>query len=544
MTILLSVYLALVPSIFSVYVLDNFEGPKSWLTVLVAGLILPWLKLPRRISAIDTAVAFWLLVASVTTLTAQNPYRSLAGCDGDPMGLVQIAGLAVVYFGVRQGFRCQASRERIVRLLVVGSLPVILYALSQMMRLDPVRWGDALVDRGLLRPFATLGHPNDLGGYLVMLLPFSLYFGLRGPFMALLPLPIMAAIIATQSRGAWLAAAAAVFFAALAGRRSATARGIVVVFAAWAVLGVGGVTAAGLLLPGVGDALRFRLGDLLTLGPSREYYWKAAWQIFLDHPWLGVGLDSFRTAFEHVRSPWYWVVEPAGSIGKAHNDFLNTMATQGILGGISFVLTICTIAAAGRRALKSTNSERAFTVTVLASIVGYYVQNISGFPSLTTGALFMTLLAFMNRVDVYRDARSREILRRRFAVAYVIAALLTGAVFAYNFAHLPMKAQACAMGAASVSERDPKTALAMLDYAMAVDPRNGRYPAMFGNLADSVGSRELAARGFALAATVEPDEALHKFRLGLATGNKKFLEMAHQMEPWNPIFETALAQMN
>lgn len=75
---------------------------------------------------------------------------------------------------------------------------------------------------------------------------------------------------------------------------------------------------------------------------SRVTVWKVAWQIFLDHPILGVGLEDSAKLF-----PYYYKhlgFESIYIVGHSHNQFLEVLAGAGILG-FTFYISIFSLAA-------------------------------------------------------------------------------------------------------------------------------------------------------------------------------------------------------
>ena len=85
---------------------------------------------------------------------------------------------------------------------------------------------------------------------------------------------------------------------------------------------------------------------------SRQHIWQAAWDIFRDHPLVGTGLDTFQIAFADKRTVAYWNLEWNGSPTRAHNEALNILATQGLLGGLAVLVLVAGVVIAARRALR------------------------------------------------------------------------------------------------------------------------------------------------------------------------------------------------
>ena len=76
-------------------------------------------------------------------------------------------------------------------------------------------------------------------------------------------------------------------------------------------------------------------------GKIRLFVWEGAWQIFLHNPLLGTGVETFaysyylyRPAGHNLTSEWDYLYN------KAHNEFLNYLATTGILGFGTYVVMI------------------------------------------------------------------------------------------------------------------------------------------------------------------------------------------------------------
>jgi len=80
--------------------------------------------------------------------------------------LSYVAVFAAVVLVVRR----RQQVERIVTAALLGSVPVLLYALVQWAGADPIAWGFDV----RARVHGTIGGPIFLGGYLVMVLPLTL----------------------------------------------------------------------------------------------------------------------------------------------------------------------------------------------------------------------------------------------------------------------------------------------------------------------------------------------------------------------------------
>lgn len=182
------------------------------------------------------------------------------------------------------------------------------------------------------RVTASFENPNDLGSYLITVIPLSLlliFTGLGKKIKAVLIsifLIAISALMFTFSKGAWLAFLIALLFFGLNTKKR---------YVVYAFLGI---LAIGLILP---IFFNFSAADLVGRLSSfssdagaidRKYLWQAAIRMFMAKPVLGVGLGTFMENY-----PIFWV-RPTTEIAYTHNCYLQTLAETGIIGLGAFLL--------------------------------------------------------------------------------------------------------------------------------------------------------------------------------------------------------------
>ena len=138
-----------------------------------------------------------------------------------------------------------------------------------------------------------------------------------------------------------------------------------------------------------GFGLNYGAGDFTS---GRRYFWAVAWQIFLAHPLLGVGMDAFGVAFTQfdTRNGFY-------RVEQAHNDYLQMLADGGIAG---FLLTVGFLFLFFREALRRIKESagdrsglRHFRLGAFAGCCGVLVHSFFDFPLRTwSNAYFFMLL--------------------------------------------------------------------------------------------------------------------------------------------------------
>ncbi len=452
----LFVHLALSPLAFSSATIEAFESTKAALLLaaaIVVGALAPRALAvgPRRLARDPLALGGVLFVASavVSTLASIGVWTSLLGAPESYFGLTTILAYAVLFLATRA--LCEHADDARWLLLapVVAAAPAGAYAVVQIAGLDPIVYARVSGLGGFVRPFATMGHPNFLSAFLVMALPLVVYALVRalgrGQRAAAAVLGAVAvasgvAVAIAVSRGAWLALAAAALVvivgALAAGERRALASigalagaGLLALAGLALVLpgGAGGVVLAGLL-----QRVR-QLGD----AGSRQHIWRAAWEIFRDHPLVGSGLDTFQVAFAGKRTAAYWAVEWNGSPTRAHNEVLNLLATQGALGALAVALLAVGLALATRRALRGAH-DRLFVLALAAGIVAFAVQDLFSFTVAGCGTLAVTQAAVLSRLATPSGPASARDGGISLAVTLAIVVLLAVGLFVANLSAEPL----------------------------------------------------------------------------------------------------------
>jgi O-antigen ligase/Flp pilus assembly protein TadD len=132
-----------------------------------------------------------------------------------------------------------------------------------------------------------------------------------------------------------------------------------------------------------------------SLEDSRLHIWRAAWGMVRTHPFLGTGLDTFKTAYtahcgiEAGRLDGMFV-----SSRTAHNELLQVAATTGLLGLVAHLTLLAVIVHLSLRAWKVLPpGSRGLLAALLASGLAYQVQNLFSFGVAALNLLWILLLA-------------------------------------------------------------------------------------------------------------------------------------------------------
>ncbi|MBI3668688.1 MAG: O-antigen ligase family protein [Acidobacteria bacterium] len=198
-------------------------------------------------------------------------------------------------------------------------------------------------------------NPNDAGLRLALSVPLALYLAAveRGSLRAwLYRLHLVVAVWAislTASRGALIALLAGLLMIPLSFRRWTFRQKVAMAV----VMGIAAFTAVAV----VPDSSWLRLGRIgaeISQGTmnKRTVIWQAGVDVFLEHPFEGVGAGVFGPS----------VQRELGVAWVAHNTFLSVLVEQGVVGFSIFLLLLLTMVFA---ALRMPPLERSLWIVML-----------------------------------------------------------------------------------------------------------------------------------------------------------------------------------
>ena len=405
------------PLYFNIYSFRVFEPDKASLLrsialLVVAAWLIEWLCVPRRgvgnprrmLQAVRrhplaAPVLMIVLTEALATMFSVVPRVSLLGSYVRLQGTLTTLAYLVLFAAATAHVRRPDQVKRLLAAVALSSLPITLYALVQYLGLDPLAPWDLDVR---VRPPANLGNPVFLGGYLTMAtlvvlglltawlrqwseehkggivsvgvaLAYGVVFVLdlaavvltqsRGPLLALyiglLCYLLLATTVPSAKRFAMGALLLLVvlpgFLGLIAIRDGMRDQGQTYAAARWTSAldtrnGSVGVRVA--IWKGVIDLVT--TSAPLELPDGRHDSWHAIRPVF------GYGPESLAVTFRIAAQPDLGRLERRPVyVDRAHNETLDTLATRGILGVVSYLWLLAAIVWRGLTTLRLLDSRRA-----------------------------------------------------------------------------------------------------------------------------------------------------------------------------------------
>jgi putative inorganic carbon (HCO3(-)) transporter len=365
----------------------------AWLARMVAA---------REIKTVHAPLLLPLLIFLGAALLSLTVTLSLQYSLKEILKWLEVLGIYLFVVNVIGG---REGKIIVILILLAGISQALLGIYQFFGRVGPE--GFLLFDR-FIRAYGTFEQPNPYGGYLGLVLPlaYSLSLGTRGygtrargqgtrdkvsllftssyllVALAMAGVVLMlAAMLMTLSRGAWLGFIAALIVMNVVRSRRAAALFALVLILLSLVIAMGGLQ----LLP---EAITQRFLDFLPfLGGvdvhtievtpanfavvERLAHWQAGWDMFSEHPWLGVGIGNYEPIYPAYALPRW--DEP---LGHAHNYYLNIAAEAGLVGLSAYLILWAAVFWQAWRAVRRTSGYwQGVAVGILGILTHLAVHN-------------------------------------------------------------------------------------------------------------------------------------------------------------------------
>ncbi len=296
--------------------------------------------------------------------------------------------------------------NRIFWTVIGSSFLVSLYGILQILGIDFVSWTEP--------PFvthritSTLGQPNFLGSYLLLVIPLAVYGLIKYRniwlrlFLSFSLLAQLIVLVLTGSRAAWLGLVGALFLFVIWNLRSfwvklsaPRRRGVVLVSIFALLILVLSSVQSEYISGRVKGMFDFQGGSV----SARFNFWSGALKSISQKPFMGYGLENQGTEFvKYYQADWAKAGFVNASTNRAHNLILDWLLVGGIIGLIFYLwVYVSFFKWANQNRLHSRYGR--FSEALMLAVAACLISLLFGFPVVVTEVYFWSFLAIITAIN-------------------------------------------------------------------------------------------------------------------------------------------------
>lgn len=399
---------------------DYFYQPKvMMMTIFVVMYLLVLLSDRKNISkyfsfdTVNKVLLIYFMYLIVSILFAQDKFLAFYGHEYREEGILTIALYMTLFLA---GRRCSRN-EKIYELVLISAVLVAVYGIMQHFGLDPIpRDGFRINWNGT---FSTMGNPNFLGSYLVLMIPLSIHLFIaknKNPYSVVYAI-LLYCLLCTRTRGAWLGAIAGIStyvfisFKINLEKKYIIKRILIILLISVVVLvfynvETGSVAIREFLSISTDISKVISGGEEADkAGSGRIFIWTRTIELIKMKPWFGHGIENLHLAFsQYYESEIVEKLGRKGLVDKAHNEYLHIAVTSGIP---ALILYLSFITLTIRKGLNSFKKMPIYFAPILASVIGYLVQ---AFFNISIVAVVYVFWIFLGMLSTEGDIELSDIL--------------------------------------------------------------------------------------------------------------------------------------
>ena len=324
----------------------------------------------------------------------------------------------LLFYNLAATDNLEKKLSRIFWVIMGASFLVSLYAILQILGIDFIAWTEPPFVT--LRATSTLGQPNFLGSYLLLVMPLTIYglikyrhFWRRFILALLLPMQFITLII-TESRAAWLGLLGALIL--LAGWNlsrfwpkisASKKRGLILISVLAAITFFLALSQSSYVADRFKSSVDLKHGSV----SARLNFWSGAVKSIWEKPWLGYGWENQGIEFiKYYQVNWAESGFVNASTNRAHNVILDILLAVGIIGLIFYVWIYASFFRWANRN-RSDERYRIWSEALLAAVLACLISLLFSFSIVVTEVYFWSYLAIVAVINARLDGASETSLK-------------------------------------------------------------------------------------------------------------------------------------
>jgi len=404
------------PLIFTQSNSELFELPKMYFVYLLTTLVITFHLINvfqkqaplHKKTFLDIPILLFFISQVISTYYSIDPHTSFFGyysrLNG---GLLSLICYLILYF-ILSVYIDSDFKNKIINFSLFSAFLVSIYAIAEAFGIDKNLW----VQDVQSRVFSTFGQPNWLAAYLCILVPFSIFkfFNsktlLHKSYFLILTSSFYISILFTKSKSGIIACLISFalyftiyFFQNLKNKSSIKKLSIFALIFILLTLAINNPI-KDYLFPqksNISITPNPESSKILitSSGDIRKIVWIGAIDLWKKFPIFGTGVETFAYSYywtrpvEHnLTSEWDFLYN------KAHNEYINYLATTGAVGFLTYCFFIISVLFFLIK--KSSSTTYDLQPTLICSFVSILITNFAGFSVVITSLFFFLLPALLN----------------------------------------------------------------------------------------------------------------------------------------------------
>lgn len=351
---------------------------------------------------INYILLVYSILLMISLFFAQDKYFAIIGYPYRWEGFITICMYMLLFLAARS-FEFDSSK--IMKGALIAACIVASYGILQYYGIDPFPRDSNRTN--WTKAFSTMGNPNFLGSYIVLMIPISMHLFIikKKNYACIIFVLLLYCLLCTMTRGAWLGAfismGSYVFFLWFNRRKYENpfkrvlftlALSLVVVFA--------------FNLQSGNEFLKrfFSITNIVNngeinkeAGSNRMFIWIDVLKLISMKPFFGFGIENLSIPFSEFFKED--ILKHYGRmiiIDKAHNEYLHIAVSSGIPSLIAYITFVAYVLKKGFKRMK----EEPNILPFMAAVLGYLVQAFFNISVVSVAYLFWIFLGLLAGKEV------------------------------------------------------------------------------------------------------------------------------------------------
>lgn len=493
----------LIPLVFDAFsFLDSvFTYPKTFILYIFVGglfvstlikvLYLKRIEVNKKVFRHILWPSIYILVLIFSTFFAYDLNQALIGSYSRQFGLLTHFFLylwfVLLLFNLSLKPRL-VKINTIYKTIALSAFLVSIYGALQYFGIDFVQWSEAAINTK--RAFSTLGQPNYLGLYIVMVIPIFFYlFKIEKNkylkyFWLISALFSISAWFFTGSRSAWLGLFLTGFifivYLLIKKKNIIKSKSFIIIILAL-ILVFTALFSNTAFNKRLSSSLDFNIGSVAT----RFLYWEASYDKIIKSPIIGYGLEQQKHVLRDAYTKEWAVHEKLNTYSdRAHNIVLDYLLIGGVLLLFVYFMILRSWFIQAFKALKANNYQIAILILALSS---YLITLFFSF-EIIVSSLYFWLFGALIIVGVNKnnqDDNNFKVFHLRFSEltkkVLVFALLLILLLFLYMQLQKIIANHYFLASKAAISRASYNESLLLYNYSKATSYSHDHYSIYFAD---------------------------------------------------------------